>query len=140
MADDGRNDFHKRLARLDKQERVKTRATSPNRMGIYDFDEENRMANAKFPWRRLFFCILFAIIGLIAVKAYIAKDMGEEAYQARRAELAAGSAYQRFASILIARDPIMVFFENTLFQGVKPDVPEDGNKNASDGQSEAPSQ
>lgn len=138
MANDSKDDFHKRLARLDTQKRVKTRATSPNRMGIYDFEEENRLGRAKFPWRKLAFFILVGIVGLIAVKAYVVKDMGEEAYQVRRGELLAGDRYQRFAGVLISRDPLMQLFENTLFKNITPSEPSPETKNAPDETSEAP--
>ncbi|GLQ33771.1 hypothetical protein GCM10007939_00540 [Amylibacter marinus] len=110
-----RDDFHKRLAKLEKAPTVKVRARTDGRMGIYDNEEEERRKRAKFPWRRLFVTLIIAWLGLIAVKTYVVNDMGEAAYQARLAELRAGDQMQQIAAIAIARGPIMMAMEGAFF-------------------------
>lgn len=131
MPNDSRNDFHKRLAALDKKQPKPQRAKRADRAGIYDYEEEKRRKSRKFPFRKLMVWCLIGIVGLIAVKAYTVQNMGEEQYQQRLTELRAGDKYQQIAAVLISRDPLMVFFEKTLFSDRVVSVEDSENKNAS---------
>jgi hypothetical protein len=131
MSNNSRNDFHKRLAALDKKQPTETRAKRTDRAGIYDYDEESRRKSRKFPIRKLMVWIVIGIVGLIAVKAYTVANMGEEQYQIRLAELKEGDQYQRIAAILISRDPLMIFFEKTVFADNIKKIDEVETENAS---------
>lgn len=122
MQDNGRNDFQRRLQRLEGASRNQDRAKRSDRVGIYDYEEEKRRKRARFPWRRFFFFVALLWVGLIFVKAYIARDMGEEAYQARIAELQAGDQYSQMAAMLIDRGVVMQYIEEYFFSDVGPDA------------------
>jgi|GEM_PF-3367165 len=114
MSNDSRSDFHKRLDAINKNPKTQTRAKRSDRVGIYDYEEEKRRKRARFPWGKLFAWVIVGIIGMIIVKAFMVREMGEEAYQARLAELRAGEKWEPYAAIVISRDPLMMIVERVL--------------------------
>jgi hypothetical protein len=115
MTDNGRNDFHKRLAAIDKKPNSTIRAKRSDRVGIYDYEEEKRRKANKFPLRKLIASLVLAAIGLIVVKVIMVRDMGEEQYQERLSELRAGEGWEPFAAVIAGRDPLMMLIERTVF-------------------------
>jgi hypothetical protein len=130
---DNRADFHKRLAAIDKKETTGGRAKRSDRVGVYDVEEEKRRKRQRFPWGKFFVTILIGVVGLIGVKAYAAHKMGEEAYQARIAELREGEGWDPSAAVIISRDPLMMLFERLVFSK----LPEPKTKDAPEPSSEA---
>lgn len=114
---EGRDDFHKRLERLEKTKRVSVRH-NPNAAhgGGYNPGEDERRQKKKFSVSRLIMTVLFSWIVLIGIKVFIAEDMGEDAYQARIADLADGNRYEKAAAVLISRGPIMSWMERVALK------------------------
>jgi len=136
MSNDSRSDFHKRLDAINKKPKTQTRAKRSDRVGIYDFDEEKRRKKAKFPWKRLMAWVIVGIIGLIVVKTFTVRKMGEEAYQTRLAELRAGDGWEPYAAIAISRDPLMMVIERFMW-GEEAVLPEPETINAPEPSPEA---
>ena len=138
MSNDNKSDFHKRLSKLDGKPTKSQRSHRGERIGLFDDEEAKRRKRNKFSFRKFFMVLLIGLIGVLAIKAYVIQDMGEERYQERLLELKAGDKYQRIAGVIISRDPLTMFFERTLFSGGVQTKEEVAKKNASKTNSEAP--
>lgn len=114
MSNNSTSDFHKRLAKIEKSKGTPARAKRSDRMGIYDAEEEKRRKANRFPWRKLMFTLALGVVGLIAVKTFMVRDMGEEKYQARLTELREGEGWEPYGAIIASRDPLMMVFERLL--------------------------
>tara|TARA_R110002124_G_scaffold55459_8_gene156776 strand:+ start:2862 stop:3287 length:426 start_codon:yes stop_codon:yes gene_type:complete len=115
MSNIGRDDFHKRLAAIDKKPQSENRAKRSTRVGLYDFEEEKRRKANRFPWRKLIATLILAAVGLIVIKTFMVRKMGEEQYQARLVELREGEGWMPYAAIVAGRDPLMMIIERMVF-------------------------
>ena len=114
---DNRSEFQKRLDRIGADDsRSYTRAKRGTRSGMYDFVEEERRKARKPPWKALLFMFFLCWALLMVLKAYLIADMGEEAYQARLAELQASEdRLGQIGAVLVERGPVSRFLEERLF-------------------------
>lgn len=131
-------DFQQRLKRIDKTVRKAQRAKPMKRTGVMDHKEQmRRKAKRKtISWGGVFKTGILLWILFIGLKTFMANQMGRADYEARVAELRAGSTAERFFSYALERGVVMNAIERFTskaedFSNTNPQRPvEDGSESS----------
>ena len=98
--------FEERIKRIEAANRKSGRVTRTSSGEYFRKEEERRKQRRKGNKANWTFRILLVMAALFGVKTYIMVDMGQAAYDARMAELAAGDQYEKIAAMALAPDPV----------------------------------
>lgn len=111
-----RDHFRDRIKRLEKTDRKSKRADVYRNTGIMHHKERERREANKFrmPWKYIISFAVLLFLGMSGVKGYMAETMGAEAYDARIAELQAGTSLERMFSYALKRGPGMSALDGVI--------------------------
>jgi hypothetical protein len=99
-------DFEERIRRIEGGSRKSGRVRQKSSGEYFRNEEERRRRSKKGKKANWTARILLVLVAFAGVKTYIMGSMGDEAYEARMAELQAGDKYQKMAFAVMQSDPV----------------------------------
>lgn len=100
--------FEERLHRIESRKTVAVRKKNAEDFGIQGVSAPKKR---KMPWKRVFTLLALLVLGFYLIKTVIFLNMGQESYDNRVAELAAGDTYAQAAAFVMARGPVSQIIE-----------------------------